>query len=238
MDDIEHSDVMAGGGPQSSRSDWAVPVGPWFRERPQLAVAISLVLFGAMCTVGFVSTDARDAAVVALVLPVALLAVTFGRRGGIGGAIGVLTTLIAWQAPHGHGSGALWAGAIAIVLLGQLLGEAVDQLMANGRAARAADARRLRAENAARRLREAAAVNDTLVQSVAVAKWALEAGDSDRAVDVLDEAVERGQRIVSDLLRDADFVGGDLLVDRGSPAQAQPVLTGRPAGSSSRPRSS
>jgi len=179
-------------------------VRPWFRERPQLAVTVSLVLFAGMCTVGLVSTDARDAAIVMLVLPVALLAVTFGRRGGAGGTVGVLASVVAWQVRSPNGGGATWAGAIAIIVLGLLLGAAVDELLANEHAASAADARRARAENAARRLHEAAAVNDTLVQSVAVAKWALEAGDTARAVDVLDEAVEQGQRIVSDLLREAE----------------------------------
>ena len=75
--------------------------------------------------------------------------------------------------------------------------------MATERAVRAADAKRLRAENAAQRVHEAAAINDTMVQSVAVAKWALEAGDVHRAVEVLDQAVDEGQRLVTDLLREA-----------------------------------
>jgi hypothetical protein len=180
--------------------EWRVPVGPWFRQRPHLAVAVSLLLFGVTCAVGLSSANARDATIVVLVLPVALLAVTFGCRGGLGGACGVLAALLTWQAALGHAAGATWAGAIAIVLLGLLLGTAVDGLLATERAVRSAEAKRLRAENAALRVHEAAAVNDTMVQSVAVAKWALEAGDVARAIDVLDEAVGQGQRIVSALL--------------------------------------
>jgi hypothetical protein len=176
-------------------------VGPWFRARPQLAVLVSAVLFAVTGAVGLWSAGARDATIVVLVLPVALLAVTFGRRGGVGGACGALAALLIWQAMPGHVSGATWAGAIAIIVLGQLLGAARDWLLSSERAKRDAESRRLRAENAAQRLHEAAAVNDTMVQSVAVAKWALEAGDTERAVEVLDQAVEEGQRLVSDLLR-------------------------------------
>jgi len=179
-----------------------VAVGPWFRERPQLAVAVSVLLLVATGTAGVVSSSARDAGIVVLVLPVALLAVTFGLRGGVGGAGGVLAALLTWQARQGHASGATWGGAIAIVMLGLLLGSAVDGLVASARSLREADARRLHAEHAADRAHEAAVLNDTLVQSVAVAKWALEAGDVARAVEVLDEAVDKGQRIVSELLRE------------------------------------
>jgi hypothetical protein len=189
---------------QTSRSGWGAPVGPWFRERPHLAVAVSLTLLGAACAVGLLNTGTRDAAIVSLVLPVALLAVTFGRRGGVWGGVGVLGSLVMWQVPSGQVSGAAWAGGVAIIVLGILLGSAIDELSSNARAARAADARRMRAENAARRLHEAAAVNDTIVQSVAVAKWALESGDTSRAVEVLDAAVDEGQRIVTELLREAN----------------------------------
>jgi len=177
------------------------PVGPWFRARPQLAVLVSAALFAVTGAVGLWSTGARDATIVVLVLPVSLLAVTFGRRGGAGGACGALAALLVWQAMPGHVSGATWAGAIAVIVLGQLLGAARDGLLASERAMRDAERRRLRAEQAADRLHEAAAVNDTMVQSVAVAKWALEAGQVDRAVEVLDRAVAEGQRLVSDLLR-------------------------------------
>jgi glucose-6-phosphate-specific signal transduction histidine kinase len=179
------------------------PVGPWFRARPCLAIVVALALFVGAGLVGLRSADARDATIVVVVLPVALLAVTFGRRGGVGGACGVLAMLVTWQVAPGKVSGATWAGATAVVLLGQLLGSAIEGLLATEQAVRLAESRRLRAENAAQRLHEAAAVNDTMVQSVAVAKWALEAGDERRAIEVLDHAVEEGQRIVSDLLRAA-----------------------------------
>jgi hypothetical protein len=168
-----------------------------------LAVAVAVAMFVGIGAAGLPSPDWRDATMAALVLPVALLAVTFGREGGLGGAIGVLAVLVTWEAVHADVTGAMWAAAVAIIVLGMLLGTAVDGLLSTERAARAADAQRWRAERAARGLREAAVVNDTMVQSVAVAKWALEAGDTARAVEVLDRAVDQGQRLVSELLREA-----------------------------------
>jgi hypothetical protein len=192
-----------GGVPEPSIGEWRVPVGPWFRARPQLAVAVAALLFVGIGAAGLPSPDGRDATIALLVLPVALLAVTFGREGGVGGAAGVLAVLMTWEAVHADVSGAMWAAAVAMVVLAMLLGTAVDGLLSTERAMRAADAQRWRAQRAAQRLQEAAAINDTMVQSVAVAKWALEAGDVGRSVEVLDRAVDEGQRLVSELLREA-----------------------------------
>ncbi|HVM65333.1 MAG TPA: hypothetical protein VMU14_10755 [Acidimicrobiales bacterium] len=188
---------------EPATGDWRVPVGPWFRARPSLAVVVAILMFMCIGAAGLASLDWRDATMAALVLPVALLAVTFGREGGVGGALGVVAVLVTWEAVHADVTGAMWAAAVAIIVLGMLLGTAVDRLLSTERAVRAADAQRWRAERASQRLHEAAAINDTMVQSVAVAKWALEAGDTGRAVEVLDRAVDEGQRLVSGLLRDA-----------------------------------
>jgi hypothetical protein len=218
---------------QSPIGEWRVPMGPWFRARPQLAATVAAVLFVVAAAAGASSAGTRDAASAVLVLPVALLAVTFGARGGLAGAAGVVAALVAWQVGRDGTSGAMWAGALAIVVLGLLLGSAVDGLLSTERAARAADAERWRAEQAAERLREAAAVNDTMVQSVAVAKWALEAGEVDRAVEVLDRAVDEGQRLVTELLRAAGRdprPQGPGNTPRSTATAASPRSSGVPAG--------
>jgi hypothetical protein len=48
--------------------------------------------------------------------------------------------------------------------------------------------------------REAAEINDSIVQGLAAAKWAFEAGASDRGLEVLDETIRTSQALVSDLL--------------------------------------
>jgi hypothetical protein len=59
---------------------------------------------------------------------------------------------------------------------------------------------RRRFEHAVARHREAVEINDALVQRAAVAKWALEAGDEERALAILDQTVGAGQRLVTALL--------------------------------------
>jgi hypothetical protein len=50
------------------------------------------------------------------------------------------------------------------------------------------------------RVAAAVEINDTLVQRAAMAKWALEAGDVERALAILEETVDVGQRLVTALI--------------------------------------
>lgn len=133
-------------------------------------------------------------------LPVALLAVAFGRTAGLlAGALGILATS-AWAVLAGAEYGALsWtARTVPLLLLGGLLGDAMDRLVRSEALAR-------REHAAALRAREAVELNDTVVQGLAAAKWALEAGRSDRGLEIVSETLDISQRMVSKLLRDAEM---------------------------------
>lgn len=216
------------------RRPWVRPTGPWFQERHRLAVLVATLFYVAGWSAGLVWAGERDAATAFFALPVALLAVTFGRRGGIGAGTGAAAAVLLWGAATGDfREGAAWAVVVALGALGVLLGEAVEDLMASERAARAAEASRYRAEQAARKLAEAAEVNDKIVQSIAVAKWALESGETERATQMLDQAVGSGQLIVSALLREADealdgaVVTSDPIIDV-TPAYDRPAPRAAP----------
>ena len=83
----------------------------------------------------------------------------------------------------------------ALILLGGLLGDAADRL-------RRSEAALRRLEAAAQRHRDAAEINDSIVQRVAAAKWALEAGRPERALDIIADTIEIAQELVAELLRD------------------------------------
>jgi hypothetical protein len=180
-------------------------LAPWFRDRPAWAAVVAGAMIAAGGALGAAMPHQRALVVVLLALPVALLAVTFGRAGGIGAGLVGIALAGTWSLPAlGADVGASgWAAAAALLVLGALLGHAIDELDASDRRALLAEAERARLELAARRHAEAVEINDLMVQSVAVAKWSLEAGDDRRAMEILDEIGEAGQRLVSSLLRDA-----------------------------------
>jgi hypothetical protein len=188
-----------------------MPVGertvivPWFRDRPARAAIVATAMVATGGAVGAASPHQRALVVVLLALPVALLAVTFGRAGGVAGGLVGIALAGTWSLPaFGADVGASgWAAAGSLLVLGALLGQAIDALDASDRRACDAEAERARLEVAARRHAEAVEINDLMVQSVAVAKWSLEAGDHGRAMEILDEIGEAGQRLVSSLLREA-----------------------------------
>lgn len=209
---------------KAGRRLWVRPTGPWFQERHQLAVLVAALLYAAGWIVGLVWAGERGSATAFFALPVALLAVTFGRRGGMGAGITAAAAVLLWGAASGDfRDGPAWAVVVALTALGVLLGEAVEDLMASERAARAAEASQCRAELATRKLAEAAEVNDKIVQSIAVAKWALESGETERAIQMLEQAVGSGQLIVSSLLREADAA-----LDVPADAEPAPPATRRP----------
>jgi hypothetical protein len=186
------------------------PFGPWFRQRPRLALAVVALLYVAVAVGGLSEPADRSVIAMAVVLPISLSAMTFGRRGGVTAGLAGMALFAIWAFPGRPGGLGIeeWVGAGALLLLGALLGDAVDGMEASELRTMAAEAARLQAELIAGRHRQATEINDGIVQGVAVAKWALEAGDVSRALEVLDETVGAGQRLVSDLMgNDTPFEG-------------------------------
>jgi hypothetical protein len=186
------------------RLDGVGLLGPWFRHRRRLAIAVAGALAAAICVAGSAQPGDRVALSAVFGLPIALVAVTFGTNGGVTAGVGVLALVGVWAglaSSPGVGAGA-WAAGTAMLVLGALLGQAVDSLVTSEERARQVEEARRRLARAADRRREAAEINDTLVQSAAVAKWALEAGNVQRALEILDETVDAGQRLVTALIND------------------------------------
>jgi len=180
-----------------------VPVdghGPWFRARPRTALAVAALLFTAVLAVRFSVEDPVEAISMLYVLPVALVALAFGRRAGLAAGFLALGLVAFWVVVVGTELSVIgWvARLVPFALLGWLLGDASDRL-------EAAEARRATLEAAAQRHRDATEVNDTLIQGMAAAKWALEAGRTESGLQTLDETIQLGHQLVSELLRDADM---------------------------------
>lgn len=181
--------------------DRLVAGGPWFRRNPQWAALVTAALFVAVTVLRLVATQEADATGLLYALPVALAAMAFGRTVGTTAALCAAGLLWAWVAGHPEVSltAVGWASRIVpLVLLGVLVGAAADAVEEGTEA-------RLALAVAEVRRRDAAEVNDEILQRLTVAKWRLEGGSADGAAVLLDEAMVQAQQLVSTLLEDVEL---------------------------------
>jgi hypothetical protein len=177
--------------------------GPWYRSSPSAALLVASGLFAAVTVAHIVASGTGEAVDILYALPVALLAMSFGLRGGlIGAAIGfALFAVVELMYGIGDIDATGWISrAAGIFLLGALLGRATDQVEAGRLRAMAAAEERQRLEERARRQAEGLEISDSLLQHLAVAKWMIEAGDDDSAIEVLTSTMATGERMVAELL--------------------------------------
>jgi len=180
-----------------------VRVSPWYRASPSRAVAVAGALFLAISVLQWFIEGSGQAIVMLDVLPIALLAVTLGERGGLAGAGAGFLLFAAFEV--GHSSGDIdvtgWVvRATGMFVLGWLLGRATDQALASERATLAEYERRCRLEETNHRFTEALEIKDSIIQQIVAAKWLIERDRCDDASDVLTETIVRAQHLVAGLM--------------------------------------
>jgi hypothetical protein len=128
------------------------------------------MLFAGVLALRLLTGTAVDAYSMLYALPVALVATTFGLRGGTLAGLAAVGLTVVWAVAQDVSLTATgWASrAVPLLLLGVLVGHATD------RERRAASEHRL-LEEAAMLHREAIEINDSLVQGMAAARWSLDA---------------------------------------------------------------
>jgi hypothetical protein len=173
---------------------------PWFLRRPIAAWAVAATLFGGIFVARLSVGGPADVVSLLFMLPIALVAIAFGFRAGmLAGLLGTALVLAWTLAENVTLSPVGWASrATPMLLLGGLLGHAVDQL-------RSAEEDSRRLETAARRQRDAIEVNDTIVQGLAAAKWTLENNNATGALTIMQDTLQHSQQLVSELLREAEM---------------------------------
>lgn len=173
--------------------------GPWSGVHPAAAITVAAALFASIFGLGLARAGDQQSVMALFALPIALIAFTFGARRGViaGGVALALTT--AWVLTGGGDRSPMhWASAsLTLLLIGLLIGHASDR-------SAAAHELELRLERAEMRQREAADVNDTILQRVEVAKWMIEADRTAKGLEVLSETVDYAQTLVSGLLAESD----------------------------------
>ncbi len=171
---------------------------PWFRRAPTISVIVALLLYAAIFALRLAESEAVDATLLFLVLPIALLAITFGLVAGLIGAVVAIGMMASWAiAEHITLSPVGWATRVVpLLLLGALLGHATDRL-------RAAEKARVALEQSAHWHGQAVEINDSIVQGLVAAKWSLESGKTDAAEVIVAETLDHAQTMVSQLLRES-----------------------------------
>jgi hypothetical protein len=189
--------------------------GPWFWLRPALAIGVSAVLFAMIIVLRWTVSGAEESISMLYVLPVALLALGFGFRVGLGSGIFAVGLLGLWAITTGESLSPLgWLSrATPLLLLGALTGAAADRI-------RTAAAVERHAAAVALLQREAAEINDHVLQQMAATKWMLEAGRHDDGVELLASTMDTAQQLVSRMLGPDSVLPGD--VGRGRPVDDHP----------------
>jgi hypothetical protein len=168
---------------------------PWFAMHPALALSVATLLFVGVLVLQLAVDGSSDSISTLYVLPVALVGFAFGLRAGILAGVLAVVLEVLWVSVNHLALTPLGCitRVVPVLLLGALVGESSDRI----RAAR--ESERFAYEMALLH-RDAAEVNDSVVQGLAAAKWLLESGQVDRAADVVDEVAAIAQGLVSRVL--------------------------------------
>jgi hypothetical protein len=169
----------------------AIPFARRRHAAVMLAVGLFAIIFAARLTI-----HGTDPITMFLIFPVALLAMAFGLRAGLLAGLVGAALIVAWVALQGISLSAFgWMSRIVpIVLLGVLVGWTTDRERTAEQAQRDLFEARLRE-------REAAEINDSIVQRLAVAKWTMESGHTDEGLTMLADTIATGESLVVALLR-------------------------------------
>jgi K+-sensing histidine kinase KdpD len=194
---------------------------PWFRRRSRLAVTTAAALFVAVFAIRWALPE-EEAVTALYVFPISLVAMARGLRAGlVAAAVALLLMALGVLVTDATLSTTGWLVRIATLLaVGALLGSAADNL------SRAEQQRQLSALSAQRQ-RQAVEINDTLIQGMAAAKWAMEAGQVDAGLATLTDTIVLGQDLVSELIRENDLGWHTFTTETGSSAGLQDDLGSR-----------
>ncbi|MFZ4718277.1 MAG: hypothetical protein ACOYMR_02565 [Ilumatobacteraceae bacterium] len=176
---------------------------PWFVQHRSRAKAVVALSFVAVFVLHLLTDDA-DLSVL-YVLPVTLAALGFGMVAGIvAGIVAVGLTVLGVALTSESVTVIGWCSHVApLLLLGFLAGASADRVRQARRAERYAI-------EVAMLQRDAAEVNDSVVQGITAARWLLESGQVDRALEVLDDTAESAQTLVSRVLGSGSVLPHEL----------------------------
>lgn len=162
-----------------------------------VALGVIVGMMAAVTVLRWFVDRAGQAAALLYVVPIALSALRFGRRGGVTAAGFGISAFVVLELIRSQGDADLtgWVGPLlAMALMGGLVGY-LSESAARHDAARDLQARHLEALLDAQKV--ASEANDSIVQQVVAARWMLEAGKNEEALAALNATVDEGITKVS-----------------------------------------
>lgn len=207
--------------------------GGWLRalgDRRVLVLALAAALFGAVTILRwYVERSGQDAALL-YVVPIALVAGLLGHRAGLVAAATGAVLFILFALLHGRGDLDFtgWTAPIVTMgLVGGLVGLASERAAHRHRQAQTESARRLHLEELCRRQQEALEVGDLIVQGALAAKWMMELGMTEKALDSLNTTVHDSTRMTGALSPDQGGVPPELMEPSEDPGDLSPLQMGQ-----------
>jgi hypothetical protein len=167
---------------------------------------VSIVMFAGIAVLQWYVGGVADSISMLYVLPVALLALSFGFRVGLGAGILAVSLFAAWMVSAGESLSPLgWLSRVTpLLLIGCLVGMATERIREAVRVER-------HALEVALVQRESAEINDIVLQQMAATKWLLELGRVDEAIELLETTMTTAQQLVTRVLGSDSVLQGDGL---------------------------
>lgn len=193
---------MSGGRGRAARL-WRLAWGVCRRYAPRtpaMALGVIVGVMAAVTVLRWFVDRAGQAAALLYVVPIALSALRFGRRGGLAAAGFGIAAFVVLEVIRSQGDVDVtgWVGPLlAMALMGGLVGY-LSESAARHEAAHKLQARHLDELRDAQHA--ASEASDSIVQHVVAARWMLEAGKNQEALAALNATVDEGITQVSGTL--------------------------------------
>ncbi len=161
---------------------------------------VIVTLFLGVTALRWFLENSGEAVALLYLVPIVLAALGRGRRGGVISASAAAASFALLTGLRGRGDLDVtgWALPIlAMYLLGVVVGQLVERLAARTQLAAHAVDRRRELEQLCVRQQAALRVSDSMLQGVAAARWMLEAGRTEQAIDTLGATVAEGVQHLS-----------------------------------------
>ena len=178
---------------------------PWFQQHPRLALTVAAALCAGIFLLRVFVEGAEDPVSTLFVLPVALVALSFGFRAGAAAGLVAVGLLAVWVVEAGVTLSPLgWVSRITpLLLLGTLVGFSSDRIRDADRAERYAAAVALLQV-------EGAEISDRIFQGLAASKWMLEVGEIERGLAAMEDTMVMAQQLVTGVLGSNSVLRDDI----------------------------